>query len=133
MPLTRTNITAASRVMLPTYALFFGAVGLSLVATPQARLHRTPAFEYADRWVDLTLWGTGYLAVAVALVLALALRNRRGYRTALAAGFVWMIGWAILTLLAAFNGAATYSAWIWPAFIAVACWASLVSLAAGER
>lgn len=133
MPLTRTNVTAASRVMLPTYAVFFGIVGLGLVATPESRLHRTPAFAYADRWVDLTLWGAGYLVIAVALVVALALRSRRGYRSALSAGFVWMIGWAVLTLLAALQGDASYSAWIWPAFVAVACWASLVSLAAGER
>lgn len=132
MPLTRENVTVASRVMLPAYALFFGTVGLSLLLTPQERLRQTPAFKYADRVIDLDVWGLCFLALAGGLFLALALHHRNLYRGMLGAAIVWMLAYATMTAVAAFNGQTTYAAWAWPTFVAVACWASLVSITSRE-
>ena len=38
MPLDRAHVTAASRVMLPTYPAFFGGLGAGLLLTPTQRL-----------------------------------------------------------------------------------------------
>ena len=133
MPLTRSSVTVASRVMLPVYVGFFASVGLSLLLTPVARLRQTPAFDYAAEVVALEAWGVGSLAVAATLVAGLAASSRRVFRAGLSVGFLWMLGWAVVCVVAAFEGSATFSAWTWPAFIAAACWATLRSLAAGER
>ena len=133
MPLDRAHITTASRLMLPVYALFFAGVGLSLTLTPQPRLRQTPAFAYADRLLDLDWWGAGYLVVALALTLALVLRHRATYRAALAVGCVWMAGWAVLVAVSAWEGQASFAAWTWPAFVALASYATLRSLAVRER
>lgn len=133
MPLTRATVTIASRIMLPTYVVFFTAVGLSLLVTTQRRLHETPAFRYADTIADLDLWGLGFLTIATGLALALLVHRREVYRWFLAAGCIWMSVFAVVTFLAALFGSASYSAWIWSGFVAAACWATLCSLAAGER
>ena len=134
MPLTRATVTVASRIMLPTYAMFFAGVGLSLILTPGERLVQTPAFLYADRLISLTWWGIGYLVLAVVMLWAMAVHSRMAYRYALSAAFVWMASWAALSFAAALDGGqASFSAWTWPAFVAVACWATLASLAAGEK
>lgn len=130
--LSRATVTAASRIMLPAYAAFFAAVGASLLFTPQRRLRQTPVFDQADHVLDLDLWGCGYLTVAAALGWALLAHHRSGYRAALAVAAVWMSLWALVALVAAFQNHATFAAWAWPAFVAAACWASLVSLASGE-
>ena len=133
MPLTRQNVTVASRVMLPTYVAFFLGVGLSLSLTPQDRLRLTPSFAYADRVVDLRLWGVGFLAVAVFLALAMLMRSRSAYRAGLSVACLWMAVWAIVLALSAFDASASFSAWTWPAFVALACYATLRSLSEGER
>ena len=132
MPLTRDRVTAASRVMLPAYAVFFAVIGSSLLFTPEPRLLATPAFHYADELADLSLWGLGFLAVAAGMTVAMVVGSRALFQYLLAAMIVWMGGFALMTLAAAFYGQATYAAWAWPAFVAVACWASLVSLSSGE-
>lgn len=132
MPLERANVTAASRCMLPTYPAFFGTVGLGLLLTPTTRLTETPAFAYANRVVDIHLWGTGFLILAIGFIATLALHRRRPYKLALGVAIVWMTLWAAVTVGAAFNDLASFTAWAWPAFIARACWASLISLEARE-
>lgn len=133
MPLSREYVTTASRVMLPTYPIFFGVVALSLILTPQARLRATPPFAYADRVLDLDLWGFGFLGVSLALIAALFTHDRRVYRGALSLAFVWSAMWSLLYVAAAFNGQTSYSAWVWPAFVAAACYATLRSLGTWER
>lgn len=130
--LSRTTVTAASRIMLPTYVAFFAVVGLAMILTPQHRLHQTPAFAAADRVADLDLWGAGYTAIAAAMLLALVIARRSIYRAALAVAIVWMLAWACVTVTAAFHDLGGFAAWAWPAFVARACWASLVSLTTGE-
>lgn len=130
--LYRSTITAASRVMLPTYALFFAGVGFSLILTPESRLRQTPTFRYLDTIADLTWWGAGFLAVAGGMLLCLLRHRRTWYQRLLAVAIVWMTGYTVMTAIAAFNGQTSFAAWTWPAFVAIACWASLRSITSGE-
>lgn len=121
--------------MLPTYPLFFVVVGLSLALTGD-RLLATPGFRYADTLLPLEAFGVGFLVTAAVLVAALVLDrvgSRRTYQHALAAALVWMLGWTGVMVAAAVEDLASFSAWVWPAFVARACWASYVSLELGER
>lgn len=132
MPLTKKNMTIASRVMLPIYPAFALGAGVSFVATPLDRLLNSPTLQFANKLIPLSLWGYGYLAVALVLLGALLARDRRAYRLALAVMLVWMAFYTAVTLWAAFAGGASFSAWTWPAFIVAACWATELSLAARE-
>lgn len=132
MPLTRTNVTAASRRMLPTYPLFFGIIGLGLTFTSVDRLIETPAFAYANDFGSIRWWGVGFLVLTVVFTACLLLRRRKGYQLALGAAIVWMGIWALVTLGSAFYDVASFTAWAWPAFVARACWATLVSLEVRE-
>lgn len=132
MPLTRATVTIASSVMLKVYPAFAFGIGLSFTLTPRSRLVESPSLAYADDLFALDLWGIGYLAVAAALGIALVLHRRRLYQAALLVMTLWMLLWAAVMAYAAAQGQGSYSAWTWPAFIAAACWATLLSLEAGE-
>lgn len=133
MPLARTHVTAASRAMLPTYPVFFIAVGLSFTLTPVERLVATPGLRFADGFVPVGIWGLGFLAVATVLVAALLAHRRRVYQVGLGVAIVWLALWALILAISAFASTSSFTAWIWPAFVARACWASLVSLEVQER
>ena len=126
------NVTIASRVMLPIYPLFAAGVGLSFVATPLDRLIATPSLRYAQDLVGLRAWGIGYLLVAALLAGALLAGSRRVYCYGLAVMTLWLAVYAVMVLVSAFTAASSWSAWAWPAFVAAACWASLLSLSARE-
>src|SRR5689334_18530275 len=110
MPLTRANVTLASRVMLPLYPAFALGVGVSFVATPLDRLTDSPALRFANTVIPLPVWGYGYITLAVVLIAALILTNRRAYQVALAVMCVWMAFYAAVTAWAAFAGGASFSA-----------------------
>ncbi|NUO57304.1 MAG: hypothetical protein HOV78_11610 [Hamadaea sp.] len=132
MPLDRDHVTVGSRIMLPTYPLFIGGVGLSLTFTPIDRLLETPAFAYAADLAPLRLWGAGFLAVAAILIIALLAHRRAAYLAGAAVMVTWMAGWTGLLVLSAIKGESSYSAWMWPAFVAVAGYATMSSLLARE-
>lgn len=132
MPLDRAHVTVASRIMLPTYPLFVGSVGLSMTLTPLDRLLETPAFAYAADLAPLRLWGAGFLAVAAILIAGLLVHRRSTYVAGLAVMVTWMGGWTALLALSAINGDSSPSAWTWPAFVAVAGFATMSSLFARE-
>lgn len=132
MPLTRETVTAASRVMLPTYVVLFIVIGANYLTTPEPRLLASPALAYASAWMPLNAWGWTFLTVAALMLIAL-LSGRRGlFRYALLVAMIAMIVWAGVFILAAFRGGASPSAWIWPAFVAAACLASYRSLSHRE-
>jgi 4-amino-4-deoxy-L-arabinose transferase-like glycosyltransferase len=131
MPLTRDNVTAASRRMLPTYPCFFGAIGLGLLLTPLDRLLQTPTFHYANDLISIRLWGAGFLALAAVFIAALLTHTRKTYQYALGVAIGWMTLWAVVAAASA-TDLGSFTAWAWPAFIARACWASLVSLETRE-
>lgn len=132
MPLDKAHITAASQRMLPSYPVFFGVVGAGLLLTPLHRLTQTPSFNYANSLFSIRWWGAGFLALAIAFIGALIAHRRKPYQIALGVAIAWMTLWSIVTATAALVDLSSFTAWVWPAFIARACWASLVSLETRE-
>lgn len=132
MPLDRAHVTVASRIMLPAYPLFAAGIGLSLILTPLDRLSETPAFRYVAELAPLRLWGAVFLTVAAVLVVALLVRRRPAYVLGLSLMCMWMLGWAGLLVASAIKEESSWSAWTWPLFVAVACYASLASLLSRE-
>jgi hypothetical protein len=129
--LTRDNVTAASRIMLPTYVVFFAAVGLNyLLANGTAAA--TPALAYVNAIMPLPVWGGLFATCAALMALALIRGRRTLYRFALRYCAFAMILWAIVITLASLVGEATPLAAVWSAFVATACLASDRSLKTGE-
>lgn len=132
MTLTRQNVTAASRIMLPTYVIFFAWLGLSYIFGPDAPLTAAPALAFADALMPLVVWGWLFVACAVVMTAALLLHLRLMFRFALRMCGLSMLAWAVVILLATLAGEASLSACAWSAFVATACWASDRSLAVRE-
>ena len=132
MPLTRANVTKASRTMLPTYVFFFAGLGANYTATPARRLKASPALEYVSRFMPLPAWGALFLAAAALMVGALISQKRIVYRFALLLCAWSMAVWTVANLLAGFRSDATPLGWLWPAFVVAACIASYRSLTVRE-
>lgn len=133
MPLTRPNVTAASRIMLPTYPIFCLVVAINLLFTPDARLAASPGLQYASLYPGLTYWGLGFLVVGAVMTYALIVHERRTYQVGLGIAIVWLSLWAAVLAFAAIFSDASPTSWVWPLFVARACYASLVSLEVRER
>lgn len=132
MSLDRQNVTAASRIMLPTYVVFFGVLGVNyLIADDTAAAN--PALVFANAMMPLPVWGALFIICSCGMAGALATKRRLPYRFALRICAGAMGLWAIVILLASLAGDATPFAACWAAFVAVACMASDKSLATGER
>ena len=131
MPLTRDNITAASRVMLPTYVVFFAVLGANyLIADGTATA--TPALAFTNALMPLPVWGAVFLACSTLMAVALIVHKRLLYRFALRMCGLSMAVWACIIAWASFSGDATPFAAAWAGFVAAACYASDRSLAAKE-
>lgn len=132
MPLTRATVTAASRVMLPSYPVLFTALGMNYLAD-SGRLARSPGLAWIDaHLMPLPGWGLVFLIAATLMVAALLTHHRLVYRLAL-----WMCLLSTAAFAAAMAGAvafgtASYTAPVWPAFVACCCWASERSLLTRE-
>lgn len=132
MPLDRTHITVASRVMLPTYCAFFTLLGVNYIATPFDTITASPALRFANAVMPLPVWGGLFLACAAVMLAALVVKRRIPFRFALRVCMLSMLVWAGIIGAAAIAGDATLLAPIWPGFVAIACLASDRSLATRE-
>ena len=138
LPLHRRTVTVASRIMLPTYVGLFTLIGLAYLFQPAARVQASPALAFADRLIPMPVWGGIFLTTAGLLSAAMLVAHRRRW-TRVLAGYALWVGVVVLTTWAGiFTGAvitagASLGSPVWPAFAAIACFASSRSLAAGER
>jgi hypothetical protein len=131
MTLTRDTVTAASRIMLPTYVVFFAVLGANyLIADGTA--DASPALAFADALMPLPVWGCMFLACSTLMAAALVSKKRLLYRWALRMCAISMVFWACVIGYASLSGDATPLAAVWAAFVAVACYATDRSLATGE-
>jgi hypothetical protein len=130
VPLTRESVTAASRVMLPAYVLFFAALGGNYILTPTSRLLDSPGLRYANGVMPLRVWGALFLISAALMLIALGTHKRILYRYALLLCGLTMLLLTIVYILAAFHSDATPAGWIWPALVVAACAASYRSITA---
>lgn len=131
-PLTRATVTAASRVMLPTYVATFGIVGVNWLAAPSQRLLASPVLRAADAIMPIRGWGALFAACAVLMAVALVRHHRDLYRFALLVCAVAMSTWSLVAAVGTLFEPVSFSAWVWPACVAVACLASNRSLARHE-
>lgn len=132
MPLTRDNVTAASRIMLPAYVVLFALLGINYLFADHTAA-ASPALAYVDNLMALTTWGGVFLGCSVLMLVALIRHGRTLYRFALRFCAVSMAVWAGMIAAASLSGDATPFAAVWAAFVATACMASDRSLRAGER
>lgn len=131
MPLTRDTVTAASRIMLPTYPVFFGLTGINYVVNAD-RLADSPGLRFLDSVIPMPGWGLLFLAAATLMVYALLQHRRVVYRYALWLCLVASALFAGGLAFAVIFGGASFSAPLWPAFVATCCWATERSLATRE-
>ena len=126
-PLTRDQVTSASRIMLPTYVGLFLGLGLNYITIPHNRRADSPAVAFADGFLWVALWGWGlmFFCCGMFLLIALLTHLRDLYRLALTTGMICMGIWAIVFLGSSLYGGASPAAAIWPLFAAIACKATV--------
>jgi hypothetical protein len=128
MKLTRSNVTIASRVMLPTYLVVAFWIGPVYVLDPGSRLQGSPAFPILPR----PLWGAGFVLAAAVLLAAMLVHKRRLAALSLSPMCLWFGLWMLALGKAAIFDGSSYSAPALPFLAMMACWASMLSLLAGE-
>lgn len=131
MPLTRTTVTVAQRVMVPVNIAFATALGYAYTFE-STQLIKSTAYRGADDILPLQVWGVGFLGIAAWLSVAAVLGRRAVFVAGLAWLGVWMVVWAGVFIRVYIEGGATFLAWTFPAYVAAACWASMLSLLARE-
>lgn len=131
--ITRETVTAASRVMLPVYVVFFGWIGGAYFLGNRDTLLQTPALNYADQLLDLRVWGVLSLCVAAAVLAALVGGSRNLLAFALLFGFLCCLVWCGVFVAASILGTASPAVGAWPFLAAAACFASYRSVAREER
>lgn len=102
MPLNRTNVTAASRIMLPLYPLCFIPLGLMFLLQSSARTSG-PVYDVARYLAPMWVWGIVFMLVGLIEVAALLVHNRRVYVFALTCGAGLSTFWGCLIFAAAVN------------------------------
>ncbi len=133
MPLQRTNVTAASRIMLPTYAAMHTIIGLLFIFQDPRRTAGS-AFEVARELLPMPGWGVIFLGIAAMEWFALARHKRAVYMAALtwAAGVVAF--WTVLVLAATItNHDVSFTSCVWVGGWVAAHMATVRSLAVRER
>lgn len=133
MPLDRAHITAASKIMLPTYVVLATLAGCVYTFDPFGRVAGIHALTFQRSVMPVWLWGCPFLVLAALMVLALVRRSRDGFAFALAVSSVAWFAWGCLYLVSATTDPeASVLAPAFPWFVAVACIASMVSLVKRE-
>lgn len=132
MPLTRSTITIAQRVMTIANTALAAAFGYGYVLEAD-RLRLAPAYRSIDARIPLQVQGAGYIGIALLLALGLIVHKRLVH----VAGLAWLLAWtgalAVLLVIGWAKHEVTFLAWVLPAYVAAACWASMLSLLARER
>jgi len=136
MPLTRQNVTAASRVMLPAYVVLTGTIGLVYTLDPGHRLADVPALTVARMLMGGSMTGWGLLFLGVTAILLAAFLSHRRLLFVLG---LYLCG-ATFAMWACLYGASTVTtpgtsllSPVFPLFVCACCYASAKSLLRGER
>lgn len=129
MPLDRAHVTVASRVMLPAYTALNGVFAAVFLTDPQLRLQKAPSLAYARGWLPISVWGLLWFTLAALMIVALVVRHRETFVTALAVNAAAWFVWGLVTAAAVVTQAnVTPLAGVLPWFVATASFASMLSL-----
>jgi hypothetical protein len=132
MALTRSEVTVASRVMLPLYPALYLSVGLAFMFQSEERTSGD-AFDVARLLLPVLGWGVVFVTVAVVEVIALLTHNRAAYLWALIPGSGLAAFWSVVIFSSTLDSeVVSYSACMWVAGMSVAQMASARSLARHE-
>jgi hypothetical protein len=101
MPLDRASVTVASRVMLPAYVALATVYGLVYLFDPADRLRSSHALAYprAVMGGSMKPWGWLFLALALVLLVALRSHERQAYILGLCVCAAAWLGWACLSAI----------------------------------
>ena len=136
MPLTKATVTAASRIMLPTYVALTAVIGLVYLLDPLDRLAGVHALA-AQRWImggQMWPWGLVFLGLSCVMLAAFRQKRRQWFVFALYGCAVTFGMWAVLYAVSIFLDPSTsLLAPVYPLFVVRACRASAKSLMRGER
>lgn len=134
MPLTRSNITSASRTMLPAYIVVCALFGGYYLLDPGGRLERAPSVTFQRQVMPLEVWGAILLTIAVLMVAALASRRRYLFAYALCCcALTWLIWGGAIAVSIFQTDNTSYLAPVLPWFVTVCCIASTKSLVTKEH
>lgn len=135
MPLNRSNVTIASRVMLPAYIVLATAYGFVYVADPFGRLAGAHSLDFPRKVMggSMVAWGLLFLGLALFLSLMLFKQARRGYVLGLCICAAAWLAWAFLYAVSIWTDPrASILAPVGPLFYCTASIASALSLLARE-
>lgn len=132
-PLTRQQVTVASRIMLPTYIALNTIVGLVYLLDPLGRLQRVPALAFQREVMPMPAWGCVFLALAAAMLVATRRHSRPGMVFALySCGIAWLLWGAGYEVSVFRDPNASILGPVLPWTVTIACHASAKSLLHGE-
>lgn len=135
MPLTRSTVTAASRIMLPAYVVLTAVYGLIYTIDPGGRMGSVHALVFQRKLMggDMLPWGLVFLGLASLMLLAFSRRNRLMFAFGLCCCAVTWFLWGCMYIASVVIDTETSPlAPVLPWFVCACCIASTVSLLKGE-
>lgn len=132
MPLDRRHVTVAQRVMIPVNTAAATLFALAYLTTAD-RLREAPTYAAIDKIIPLFFQGIGYACIALILFAGMWTKKRELF----VAGLAWMMSWTVILsgmlVYAWYQHQVTILAWVFPAYMSAACWASMLSLITREK
>lgn len=128
MPLTRGNVTAASRIMLPAHIIFSTWLGLAWLLQADIRTAVPALYALRNLW-PIQATGVVMLAVGIAALAGVLSHQRPLAAVALGMGALTYLGLGAAIGWSSLHSGGSLSAPAWPLYVAVCHMASMVSLA----
>lgn len=133
MDLIKANVTVASRIMVPAYIVLMTYYGFIYWVDPLERTKSSHALAFPRSLMAINYWGMLFIAIAIAMLIALRQKSRRGYIVALSTACSTWIMWAVMYTVSIFTDHQTsLLAPVGPLFYATCCIATMLSLQSRE-
>lgn len=133
MPLDPAHVTGPSKIMVPTYLIFFAVNGLNYMTASANWLLPSPMLRYANELMPIRVWGALFVTCAALMAWAMVRANRTEYRFALLVCALSMVIWTGIAVAGIWVEHVSFSAWTWPGLVSAACFATNLSLARNDQ
>jgi len=131
--LRRDQVTKASEIMLPVYAIFCAYQAIVWGRLTPEEIESNIGLQYADDWMPAILWSACFAVAAISQGVALLLHRMETYMFGLCLQAVLFAVLGIVLAKGVFDTSVTYSAPAWPFFAVVCTFATIRSLRHQER
>lgn len=121
------------KIMLVATVVLLTGVGSSYLTTPHSILVKSGGLRFADTLLPIDSVGVAYLLTSFLLMFAFVRAKMSMYRYGLWLSLVTNFIWSALLGVASVSGAATYSAGLWPLYVATISYALSLALLKGEK